>query len=307
MYRDVQVSSGRGSRIALLTGAVAVATFLLVASYSTYQVSDEPRTTLLLERGIASITDIDTYLAETLPGLRQDAGTAELVTLPGYPLNVQLSADELRNASDAEIRERLLSRSAAQVYEQGLSAFATEGGQSLGFLTVENAADTFLSFIRGSTHARAGFATVLFAVVVAVCAAVVAASDFRPGVLRAIGGAMFGAAFIGLALSALLVVLVEAASSDDVFSREIARIVESAFEVPRRNFLVASVFSGILFGAGVVLTFLERRGRRPDSDDAARFTRDDETIGYAFDDAEDEFIGHTGEYPGEALTTVPPR
>lgn len=311
MYRDVQAASGRSSRIALLTGAIAVATLLLIASYSVYQVSDEQRTVVLIERGVASITDIDTYLAETLPALREEAAAedADLIALPGYPIDVRLSAEELRTASDVEIRDRVLRRSASQVYDEGLSAFAAEGGQSLGFLTVENAADVFLSFIRGSTHARAGIATIVFALVLAACAAVVAASDFRPGVLRAVGGAMFGASLTGLALSAALIFLVGSTAGDDVFSREVADIVKSAYAVPRRNFLVASVFSGILFGGGCLLTFLERRARPADDRLTATGAWDGDAAGFAHSDAEAALIGDADDYdyPGEAVSTVPPR
>jgi len=302
MYRDVQARSGRGSRIALLTGTIAVATFLLVGSFSAYQVSERSRATLLIERGIASVTDVDTYLSETLPGVREQAlaDDADLVALPGYPIDIRLSADELATAPDDSIRQLVLRRSAAQVYERGLQAFASEGGQSLGFLTIENTADAMLSLVREPAHSRSGVATVVLLLIVAVSAVVVAASDFRPGVLRTIGGAMFGASLTGLALSAGVMFLVGRTGGDDPFNGEVADIIQSAFDVGRRNFLVASAFSGLLFGAGAVLAFLERRDRRAE---AGTPGWDEFESPPAFDDYAAVPIGQPDEYPGEELAS----
>jgi len=302
MYRDVQTRSGRGSRIALLTGTVAVATLLLIGSFSAFQVSEQSRATLLIERGIASATDLDTYLSETLPGVRERAlsDDADLVALPGYPIDIRLSADELATEPDDSVRQLVLRRSAAQVYERGLEAFASEGGQSLGFLTIENTADAMLSLIRGPAHSRSGVATVVLLLIVTVSAAVVAASDLRPGVLRTIGGAMFGASLTGLALSAGVMFLVGRTGGDDPFNRELADIIQSAFDVGRRNFLVASAFSGLLFGAGAVLAFLERRDRQAET----RATGwDDFEPASAFDEYAVVPIGQPEEYPGEELAS----
>ncbi len=119
---------------------------------------------------------------------------------------------------------------------------------------------------------------------------------------------MLAASLTGLALSALLVILVDRTSGDDVFSREIGKIVQSVYEVPRRNFLIASAFSGILFGAGFVLTILERRVQPVGDEAEDTFHWDDQLApAYASNEPDQMLIGDAGDFPDEAVSPAPPR
>lgn len=258
LIRDVRRDSGRSGRIALASGLVSVGLFLLVFSYSAYQVTKPERAQHIIERGVATLLDIDAYIDETLPGLRESEDTGPVVEIPGLGLPVAITREELENSSDAEIRELVLQRSSVLIYEDGLAAFDISGQQQIGLFTAENVAENFLDVLRGSTHTWAGRFTVVLAFVVAISAAIVAASDFRPGVLRTIGGALLGGAIGGLLVSFAVAWLVGRIDGDP-FTADSAAIASDIFEIPRRNFLVVSLFSGVLFVVGAAIAFYEKR------------------------------------------------
>lgn len=258
LIRDVRQTSGRSGRIALASGLVSVGLFLLVFAYSTYQVTEPARAHHIIERGVATLLDIDAYLDETLPALRESEETGPIVEIPGLALPVALTREELDNSTDAEVRDLVLQRSAALIYQDGLAAFDISGQQQIGLFTAENVVENFLDVLRGSTHTWAGRLTVVLAFVVAISAAVVAASDFRPGVLRTIGGALFGGAVGGLLVSFAIAWLVGRIDGDP-FTADSAAIARDIFEVPRRNFLIAAVLSGVIFAVGAAIAFYEKR------------------------------------------------
>lgn len=263
MLRDVHRNSARSSRIGLSSGVMALGLFLLVFAYSGYQATRPHTAAAIIERGVASITDVDTYLDETLPDLRERASEEDApgsFSLTAYPLPVSLTREELRDSSDVEIREIVLDRGAAIVYERGFDAFDNSGaGQSLGFLTVENVAEFGLDGMRGSNHEYLGVASVVLALVVALFAAITAASDFRPGVIRTIGGAFLGGAVAGLIVTFFLDFAFGRVGNGDDFSSDVAAIAQSLLDFPQRNFLVAAAAAAILFVAGIVITIAERR------------------------------------------------
>ncbi len=181
-----------------------------------------------------------------------------MVEIPGLGLPVAITREELENSSDAEIRELVLQRSSVLIYEDGLAAFDISGQQQIGLFTADNVVENFLDVLRGSTHTWAGRFTVVLAFVVAISAAIVAASDFRPGVLRTIGGALLGGAIGGLLVSFAVAWLVGRVDGDP-FTADSAAIASDIFEIPRRNFLVVSLFSGVLFVVGAAIAFYEKR------------------------------------------------
>ncbi len=261
VYGEVRRDTSRGGRIALATGLIALGIFLLIWTVSAYQVTEPHRTAGIIEQGVVSVTDVDRYLAEELPALRDAAedDPGGVHELPGFPLPVALSGEELLGGSDEQVRNIVVTRASARVYSDGLSAFNNENAQSFPLLSAENAVDTFLGLLTGPFHNQAGIASIVFAGIVGVFIVVAAASDPRPGVLRTIGGALFAGSLAGLVLSAALVYLLGRTGGSDVFTAEMTGIAETIAQVPRRNFFVTTVFSGMLFVAGIGLSVLERR------------------------------------------------
>ncbi|MDZ7727042.1 MAG: hypothetical protein U5Q44_01940 [Dehalococcoidia bacterium] len=221
--REVQQGAGRSGRMALASAIVAVGTVILVLAYSAYQVTAPARTQVILERGVASVTDIDAYLAENMDDLREQAGEVEAgasVLPPLFPLPISLSAEEVRQSSDLEIRNLLLARAADAVQEDGLRAFDQSGSQDFGLLSIEGAVDNMIGLLTGSSHSQAGVVTVAAALVVAIAGAIIAASDFRPGVIKTIGGAIAAGAFGGFLFSAALVFIFSRAGGDPLHLRD---------------------------------------------------------------------------------------
>ena len=94
------------------TAALALLLFLLIGALSVRQSTDQRNARRLIEAGVASITDVDQVIVEYRPQLKQAAAasTQTVFTIPGYPVNVAFSRDEVLTASDARFRELLLER-----------------------------------------------------------------------------------------------------------------------------------------------------------------------------------------------------
>ena len=261
VYGDVQRTTSRNSRLALASSLLAVGGFLLILAISAYQVTEPRHSSRVIERGVASITDIDRYLAEHLPELRDQAAEQPhgAFALPDYPVRVILSGSELLELNDRQVREVVLRRASAVVHDQGINAFQEGEAQDFPLISAENVAQSFVGALTGSFHNNVTIGTAVLAVLVALAGGMAAAADRRPGVVRTIGGALLAGSLGGLALSASLVFLLSRSGAGDPFTSEIAGIAQSMAEVPRRNFLIVSVFAGFLFLGGIALTYLERR------------------------------------------------
>ena len=123
--------TGTHGRRTLFTAALIVSVFVLILSVSIRQATEPVAASNVIQAGVAVTTDIDRVLAGGADQLRlqAQAGTAESYSIPGYPLQVYLSRDEVLKLSTPELRALVLSRSAALVYRDGLGAIDHTGHQ----------------------------------------------------------------------------------------------------------------------------------------------------------------------------------
>lgn len=236
----------------------AFALFLVLAatllSLQLYQVTAEGPSRQTLRRAIAATTEIDVLLQRNYDDLQlraeaSDAG--EVLTLRDYPINVTLTRDEALGASREELRELLLSRSAAMMYEDGTSLLRDDGGGRPGRFNAAGLIDSFLDVLRDGAHTAFGVTTFVLAALSTLLALTLAALCRGFGRLVAVG-AVTVAASLPLLLIGLLARWSSSTDGDtEYIEREMLAIGESLAWLPIRNGLAFVAFGAILLIAGV--------------------------------------------------------
>lgn len=262
--------SAAGRESALLFG-VALATFVLIAAVSIRQATSPGNAIGVIEDGVAATTEIDLLLGEHLAALQEQAreGGEETYGLPGYPIDVFLSRDELLKLDESGVRDLMLWRSAHVVYDEGLKAFDRTGNQEVSFLSLQGQMDFVLGNLTGERHSQSGTVAVLAVLALAAMAIGVLLTAEGSGGFRKLGLAAAGGAGFGLLLSGLAWLGAGVTASGDSFTTDLRDILKTLLAMPLRNFLVA-LAAGLLCAlvsplAGLVARFAgtagERRGR----------------------------------------------
>lgn len=252
-------AAGEGRR-SLVGVLLALAAFGMVLSVSAWQVTGEGTALPMLRSAVASLTDIDRFIAEEGASLREEAARqGGTLTVAGYPLPVVLEAAEVRGASDAELRGMMLDRSAALVYAEGLRAFDLTGAQTIDRFSMEGLLELAAGQLSSAMHDRAGAAATVLAGATALLSALLAAlssgwSRLRaPAAVVALGGT--GAAALSFAAWAAAGQF----GGDDPFVADLRVVVQAGVAAGTRN-------GAIVAGAGLVLVVaswvLERAERR---------------------------------------------
>ncbi|MGE5596707.1 MAG: hypothetical protein ACM3S1_11820 [Hyphomicrobiales bacterium] len=256
-YRDPHGDLG-GFMIGAL---LAIAVFLLTLTVSCRQATDEARARNVLEAGIATLTDIDQLIADDRDDLEQlaEATDGRTVAIPGYPLDVQLTTDEVANLSDAELRDVILARSSQLVYDRGVDAFDRTGNQSLSTFSAQGMLERLVGQVSSTTHERAGLASVVLAIIAAVLGLflVLRSEGFRkvrnPGIAILVGG---GAVFL---LALFVRFMGNRVGGSDPFVDRLRDIAETLIEVPMRNGLIVALFGAFVAVLGPFLSVLSER------------------------------------------------
>jgi hypothetical protein len=243
----------------LLAVFLAFVILLLTASLSVRQATEPRPAQRVLEAGIASLTDIDLLLAEHGNDLKHEAesGTAATFNLPGYPIDVFLSRDEVIQRSIPELRSLILARSAGAVYAEGLSAFDRTGHQSLSLFSAQGALDFAVGHVSRETNSAAGTASIVLALVTGALALalVMRVTGYRR--FRTLGLAVVAGALPGL----LLVLAVRFAANNighnDPFMAQLRLIVTTLLAVPMRNYLVVAVLGAVIAALAPVFSLIE--------------------------------------------------
>lgn len=134
--------------------ALAVGVFALLIALSLAQLAESDTSHRVLRRAVASLTEVDQFLADNEEALRAEAAQEpeEGITLPDYPLQVTLTPAEAA-LPVGELRDVLLDRSATKVYEEGMSAFEAEGrGADIGFFSAAGAVRYSLGILEEDSY-----------------------------------------------------------------------------------------------------------------------------------------------------------
>lgn len=257
---------GSGSMYTFLLGLLL---FLLIAALSVWQLTAQETADRLTRRGIVSLTDIDTVIAESRPELERLATAGQPVSIPGYPLDVALEPDEATRP-DAELREIVLARSSELIYSQGLRAFDRTGDQSLSLFSSQGILERFISLLSKENHDRAGIAVYVLGALTGLAAFGAIVRNRGYGKLRSPGVAALVAGLAGLVLFGVIVKFLFGQwwGGGDPFQDEVSGLVDDAIGIFRLNFIIAGALGIFLIVVSLVCTLLEERaGGRAAADD----------------------------------------
>lgn len=256
------------------TAALSLLVFLLIGAVSVRQTTDQANARHLVEQGIVALTDIDALIAEQRPLFRQlvAASNQPSYAIPGYPLAIRFTREEMLNTSDAQFRQLVLERSSAVIYADGLSAFDSEGKQSISFFSTHGVLESLVSWLSADTYSAANTATVILALLVAGLGFATMARNHGFGGLRALGGAALIGGVAGYLLALGVARVLGQLWGGDPFSDDLHALIAELTDVPQRNYLALLILGGVLLVAGIAAGLIS--GRLPESDSSAQYDAD---------------------------------
>lgn len=255
-------------RLASVWAAAGILTVfggLFLMSLTAMQLTSEGTGERVLRRTTAVLTDIDA----SLPKIEDDLHTlaeetqGPTVQVPGYPITVTLSREEARTLSGEALRDRLLDRSAALIYDHGMSVWTgadPEARRDVERLSAAGFVDRGMGLVRGSTHTVFVVLTVVLGLLTLALGAGLWAILPRDGRLLAIGGVTMAASLPLLAAAVALRFAFRTGEADgDPFVEALLDIGADSMWVPIRNFFTMSVLGLGLLGAGSALIWWEAK------------------------------------------------
>ncbi|HET9477646.1 MAG TPA: hypothetical protein VFP63_09175 [Dehalococcoidia bacterium] len=251
--------------IAALLAAVLAALFVLIAAV---QLSSEESATKAHRRAVATLTEID----RLLPGIEAELKNADVpegqtVPVPGFPIPVQLTADEAETLRGAALRERILDGAATLLYEDGMGSWSradTNGVRRIERISAAGAVDTGLGLATDSRHSLFLAGAVVMGIVALVLAAglMLAVRDWNLR-LVALGSVIIAAGLPTLAAAIAARFAFKTAQTDaDPFVEELLDVGADAAWVPIRDYLTLSALGFIVAGLGALGTWMQGRPAR---------------------------------------------
>lgn len=254
-----QHEGGEGETPAALLFAFLI--FFLVAFLSTWQLTARPRAMSMIEAGVVSATDLDRLLEDNYDDLRTFVATSdeETFAIPGFPLDVRVTADEVANSTREEFRTILLQRASASVYDHGADAFDTSGSQSIGRFSSEGALQFVLNGLTGSWHGMAQWAALILAILAASVALYVLRREDGHRRFVLLGAFTAAAGIMGCLVTFAMRSLIGRFGGSDPFSEDLREIANAALSVPMTNYVVVAVSGLIVAAIGLALKAANKR------------------------------------------------
>jgi hypothetical protein len=205
-------------------------------------------------------------LADEGPAIRQSAQESEdpQFILPGYPLDIVLTREEVISSTDAQLRELILQRSSALLYAEGIEAFDQTGGQNLRRFSIQGVLEFGVDQVSRQTYDRATLIAIVAFIGAAVSGAIVAATGTGWGRMRALGFAAVAGAIPVVVAFLLLRWLVNQVGGDDPFISAYREITRSVLGVPLRNGLIVLLAGLSVVVISSVLAWIDRRMAGPE-------------------------------------------
>lgn len=240
---------------------LGLSVFLLVAALSFRQLTSPQVANQLIAEGVAALTDIDQVLEEREPAIQRaaaEAGSEDLLMIPGYPLEVRFTAAEFEQASESEFRDLVLARSATIVYDEGLEAFDQTGTASVSLFSREGVLDSLLGRLSATNHERAGLAALAVGVIAILAAVMVTVRSAGFQRVRALGFPIFIGAIAGVLATLAVSFVLGRLWSGDPFSDEVDRIISDAVGIGQENYIIAGMLGIALLLLGILVEILAR-------------------------------------------------
>jgi len=222
----------------------------------------------ILSRAVADLTEIDAMLptiqadlAETAQASQKDA-----VTVPHFPMAVEVSREEATTISTAELRSLLLSEAAAAIYKDGMSVWAEadpEAKQNIDLLSPEGGVQRGLGLLSDDNHHALRIAAIVLGLISFILGGLVFVSTKGMGRVVALGAGLLGAAVPSLT-AAVAVRFAFFTASEDQSDYLIARLLDlgnDASWLALRNYTILTLVGLWLVVLGFGLVLLEIRQR----------------------------------------------
>jgi hypothetical protein len=222
----------------------------------------------ILSRAVADLTEIDAILPTIqadLVELAQDSEGAP-VTVPLFPVPVELPPEEAATISTAELRSLLLSEAAEAVYEDGWSVWALadpEAEQDIDVFSPEWGVHRGLGFVSDDNHQALRIAAIILGLLSAALAGLVLVSAQGMGRLLALGAALLGAAVPSL-LAAVAIRFAFRTAKEDQEDYMLVRLLDLGNEatwLALRNYTILTLVGLGVLMLGLMLVLLEARQR----------------------------------------------
>jgi hypothetical protein len=222
----------------------------------------------ILSRAVADLTEIDAVLPTIKADLTEKAGASEeaTVTVPLFPLPVELPREEAATISTADLRSLLLSESARAIYKEGMSVWASadpEAEQHIDALSPEGGVDRGLGFLSDDNHRALTIAAIVLGFLSLALAGLLFVSTRGMGRLVALGAALLGAAVPSL-VGAVAVRFAFVTASEDQKDYLITHLLDLGNEtawLTLRNYTILTLVGMGLVLVGLGLVMLEMRQR----------------------------------------------
>lgn len=249
----------------ILLAVCLMALFLVV---NAYQLTDDVTAQRILTRAVATITEIDALL----PAIRADlteslqASDSPTVTVPLFPVPVELTREEATAISTAELRSRLLNTAAESTYREGMSVFALgdpQAKQDIDPLSPEGGVKRGLGFLSDNNHSALRIAIWVFGGLSLVMGALVVLSTKGLGRVTALGACVLGAAVPSLvvAVGVRWGFRSSAEDQDDYLLNQLLSLGNDAVWLPLRNYTILCLLGLGIVVVGLTLVLLETRQR----------------------------------------------
>jgi hypothetical protein len=249
----------------ILLAVCLIALFLVV---NAYQLTDANTAQRILARAVATVTEIDALL----PAIRADlteslqASDSPTVTVPLFPVPVELTREEATAISTAELRSRLLNTAAERTYRQGMSVFALsdpQAKQNIDPLSPEGGVKRGLGFLSDNNHSALRIAIWVFGGLSVVMGALMMLSTKGLGRVTALGACVLGAAVPSLvvAVGVRWGFRSSAENQDDYLLKQLLSLGNDAVWLPLRNYTILCLLGLGIVVVGLTLVLLETRQR----------------------------------------------
>lgn len=218
-----------------------------------------------LGHSLAVLLEVDALLDDHYESLRLEASQTEeeSLTLPGLPLDVSFTPEEVLAGYREAFRALLLSRAADLVHEKGVGAMRTDDSDP-ALLSTQGAVADGMDFLRPTPHRVLSILTIALAAAAGVLALALGLVSRGYGRVVALGlSALLAAApFLILAVAVRFTLRLAADSADDYLVREFVELAQELMWAPIRNGMILTVGAGLTLVAGSLLAVWSDARRR---------------------------------------------
>jgi hypothetical protein len=222
----------------------------------------------ILSRAVADLTEIDALLPTIQADLAETAQTSEedTLTVPHFPLAVELPREEAATISAADLRALLLSEAAEAIYKDGMSVWALadpEAEQHIDIISPEGGVQRGLGFLSDDNHQALRIAAIVLGFLSLALAGLVLISTKGMGRLVALAAALLGAAVPSLVAAVAVRFAFRTASEDqeDYLLSRLLGLGNEAAWIALRNYTILTLLGLWLVVLGMGLVLLEIRER----------------------------------------------